>query len=100
MKWTSADKRRRWFGLFYLIMAIGMVIWGQTLLKHYLTGLSYLIYWIICFGFTLLAMLTAALDLWVIRLRQRRSENEAAREALKASPLLNVKKTPEQKPKD
>ncbi len=98
MKWTNADRRRRWFGLFYLIVAIGMVIWGQTLLSAHLNGLTYLIYWITCFVFTLLAMLTAALDLWVIRLRQRRSENDAAREALKSSAPPEVSKPRDQEP--
>lgn len=82
MKWTPADKRRRWFGLFYLLTAIGMLIWGQTVLQPHLNGLTYVIYWLTCFVMTLLAMLTAMLDIWVIRLRQRKSENEAAKQVL------------------
>tara|TARA_A100001037_G_scaffold250049_1_gene232961 strand:+ start:191 stop:493 length:303 start_codon:yes stop_codon:yes gene_type:complete len=83
MKWTPVDKRRRWFGLLYLILAIGMLVWGQTLLKPHLRGLSYLVYWLVCFGLTTLALLTAVLDLWVVRLRQRRSEKEAVKQALR-----------------
>ncbi len=85
MKWTAADKRRRWFGLFYLISALGMFIWGQTILEPHLTGLLYIIYWLIVFGLTILAMLTAALDIWIVRIRQRRSEREAAQETFKSS---------------
>lgn len=84
MKWTAADKRRRWFGLFYLITALGMFIWGQTILEPHLTGLLYILYWLIVFALTLLAMITAALDIWIVRIRQRRSEHEAARETFNA----------------
>ena len=83
MKWTAADKRRRWFGLFYLITALGMFIWGQTILEPHLRGFLYIIYWLLVFSLTILAMLTAALDIWIVRLRQRRSENDAARETFK-----------------
>jgi hypothetical protein len=82
MKWTPADKRRRWFGLFYLLMAIGMLVWGQTILKPHLKGFTFIFYWLACFAMTLLAMITAMLDVWVIRLRQRHSENEAAKKVL------------------
>lgn len=82
MKWTAADKRRRWFGTCYLLLAIGLLIWGQTLLKPHLHGLLFIVYWLACFAFTLLAMLTAMLDMWVVRLRQKRSEREAAQETL------------------
>lgn len=85
MKWTPADKRRRWFGLFFLLLAIGMLVWGQTILKPHLQGWIYLLYWLTCFGLTLLAMLTAMLDMWIVKLRQRRSEHEAARETLNTS---------------
>ncbi|MBT5705677.1 MAG: hypothetical protein HOI66_05080 [Verrucomicrobia bacterium] len=93
MKWTPADKRRRWFGLFYLLMAIGMLVWGQTILKPHLTGFTFIFYWLACFAMTLLAMITAMLDIWVIRLRQRHSENEAAKKVLGRS----AKKKPHQR---
>lgn len=83
MKWTRADKRRRWFGLFYLLVALTMLIWGQTLLKSHLKGLAYLLYWLAVFVLTFLAMATAMLDMWIIRLRQRQSENEAVQKAIK-----------------
>ncbi len=86
MKWTTADKRRRWFGLFYVISAAGMFIWGQTWLEPHLRGLVFVFYWLACFGLTMLAILTALLDIWVIRLRQQSQESEAAKRALHAQP--------------
>jgi hypothetical protein len=76
-----SDRRRRWFGLFFLLMAGIMLLWGATWLKPYLQGLGYLLYWLGCFAFTLLAMLTALLDLWVIRKRATLARQVAARES-------------------
>ena len=49
---NSADARRRWFGVFFLILAVGMLIWGQTVLEPHLKGVVYLIYWFGCFLMT------------------------------------------------
>ena len=45
-----------------------MLIWGQTILKPYLEGMGFVLYWLACLAFTGLALLTALLDIWV---RQR-----------------------------
>ena len=71
MPGNPADARRRWFGVFFLIIAAGMLIWGQTYLKPWLSGLGFVIYWLGCLGFTGLAMLTALLDIWAVRRRTR-----------------------------
>jgi len=99
MKWTPADKRRRWFGLFYLLTAIGMLVWGQTILKPHLTGFTFIFYWLSCFGMTLLAMIVAMLDIWVIRLRQRHTENEAAKKVLDRSAQKKSHERSDQKSK-
>ena len=49
--------------MLYLLLAIGMFIWGQTIFHPYLSGFGYVCYWLVVFGFTLLAMLTALLDI-------------------------------------
>jgi hypothetical protein len=67
---------RRWFGLLFLALSFGMLIWGQTVLKSHLTGASYIQYWAVCFLFTALAMLTALVDMWLVR-RQSRRERRA-----------------------
>lgn len=76
MRHTVADARRRWFGLLFLLLAAGMLIWGQTVLKPHLRGLVFIAYWLGCFAFTGMAMLTALLDLWIVRTRSRRERRE------------------------
>jgi len=58
------------------MLAAGMLIWGQTILKPYLEGLWFVIYWLACMGFTALAMLTALLDIWAVRRRTRAQQRE------------------------
>ncbi|MBM3834351.1 MAG: hypothetical protein FJ403_13995 [Verrucomicrobia bacterium] len=80
---NSADARRRWFGAFFLIVAGGLVIWGQTILKPHLgDGIGFLLYWLTCFAFTGLAILTALLDIWIIRPRARASQRELLKQTL------------------
>ena len=39
----ASDKRRRWFGLFYLLVAGIMLIWGTTWLSPYLKGWKFVV---------------------------------------------------------
>lgn len=80
---TSADARRRWWGLFYLVMAFGLLTWGETLLKPYLEGYGYVAYWLICFLFTLLAIFTSLKDFAVMRLRSRHANELLVENTLK-----------------
>ena len=77
----ASDRRRRWFGLLYLLIAGIMLLWGVTWLDPYLVGLKFLIYWFTCFVTTLMAMLTALLDMWIIRTRARQQRRKAAHQA-------------------
>lgn len=79
------DKRRRWFGLFYLLVAGIMLIWGTTWLNPYLEGWKFVIYWLGCFIVTVMAMLIALLDMWIIRIRARQARNSAAKEVFDES---------------
>src|SRR5262245_9179190 len=72
---SSADALRRWLGAFCLAMAAGMLIWGQTILLPYLHGLLFLIYWVLCFIFTIGAIFIALLD---VRAVHRRIRSEQA----------------------
>ncbi len=72
----SADARRRWFGLLYLVLAAGMLIWGQTVLRSSLHGLGFVFYWMGCFGLTGLAIVTALQDLRATRRRSRTERRE------------------------
>lgn len=68
---TPEDARRRWFGAMFLTIAGALLIWGQTLLKPYLEGALFILYWLACFALTGLALLVALLD---IRATRKRTE--------------------------
>lgn len=73
---NSAQAWRRWFGLLFLAVSFGMLVWGQTLLKSRLEGAGYLIYWSTCFLFTFLAIFTALLDILLVRRQSRLDQRE------------------------
>ena len=73
---SSADALRRWFGLFFLAMAFGMLIWGQTVLQNKLHGVAFLVYWCCCFLFTFAAIFTALLDMRATRKRARAEQQD------------------------
>lgn len=79
---TSADALRRWLGLLFLALAFGLLVWGQTVLRERLTGLAFLIYWALCFLFTLAAIVTALLDMRATRRRAREEHDELVRRTL------------------
>ena len=79
---TRADARRRSVGLFFLLLAVVMVIWGQTLLKPYLQQLTYVLYWLVCMFCLLVAVAMALLDLWVMRRRNRCQQEELYKRTL------------------
>lgn len=75
-------ERRRWFGLFFLISACGMMIWGFTLLDPHLRGWWYVAYWTACMILTLLALATALLDLLLVRQASREERRALRKQAL------------------
>lgn len=81
---SSADALRRWFGLFFLAVAFGMLIWGQTVLRERLqqTPALFLGYWGICFLVTFAAIFTALLDMRATRKRARREQKELLQRTL------------------
>jgi membrane protein implicated in regulation of membrane protease activity len=83
---NPGDARRRWFGSLFLILAIGMLIWGQTVLKPRLEGLVFIAYWLACIAFTGLAVLIAMLDLLIVRQRGRKEQRELLDRAWKKVP--------------
>ena len=79
---NSADALRRWLGLFCLAVAAGLLIWGQTILKPVLDGLAFILYWGICFFFTVGAIVIAMLDMRAVRQRTRREQEELLQKTL------------------
>ena len=65
--------RRRWFGAIVLLVALAMLVGGETVLKGKLKDLGFVAYWLACVGLTGLAVLIALLD---ARLLQRQTRQE------------------------
>jgi hypothetical protein len=85
---NPADQRRRWFGLFFLIVAGGMLLWGLTFLNGPLMRNPplFVIYWFACFFFATLAFCTAAYDMRVIRRRTRDEQRKMFEKAFSDLP--------------
>lgn len=79
---TSEDARRRWFGILFLILAGGMLIWGETVFRSRLRGVAFIAYWLVCFVFVMLAMVTALLDLRAMRRRTRDQQRDLFQQTL------------------
>jgi len=73
---NSADAMRRWLGAFCLAMAFGMLVWGETVLKPFLHGVLFLIYWTFCFIFTCSAIIFALLDVRAVRKRVQAEQRD------------------------
>ncbi|SRR5258706_262455 len=79
----DATARRRWFGAISLFAALVMLILGETVLKGRLVELAFVVYWLICFGFTGLAILAAFLDVHAMRSRVREEHRKLLEITLK-----------------
>ena len=78
--------RRRWFGVLFLILAAGMLMWGQTVLRPYLDSGLFVAYWLVCLALTGLAMAVALLDARATRLRVRSQQQELLRRTIEDLP--------------
>ena len=79
----DATARRRWFGALVLLAALGMLIGGETVLKGRLGNLAFILYWLVCFGLTGLAILIAFLDVRALQRRTRQEQHELFETTLK-----------------
>lgn len=59
---SKSGLRRRWLGSIALVLALGLLILGETALKGRLSAGSFLLYWLICFLLTVSAIVAAFLD--------------------------------------
>jgi hypothetical protein len=67
---------RRWLGMFCLVVASGLLIWGQTFFAPYLKGIAFMLYWAICLLFTLGAIVIALIDIRALRRRTSEERRE------------------------
>jgi hypothetical protein len=81
---NSADALRRWFGLFFLALAFGLLIWGQTVFRLRLerSPKLFVFYWCGCFLLTGAAIVTALLDMRATRKRARQEHEELVQRTL------------------
>lgn len=80
----NATARRRWLGALVLLAAMAMLVAGETVLKDKLTEPStFLVYWLICFGFTGCAILIAFLDVRALHARTRAEQRDLVHRTLK-----------------
>jgi len=82
----AGDQRRRWFGTLSLIIALGMLFWGETVLKPYLTGRGFVCFWLGCFLATFFALLFALLDFRAIRRKSMNQRRQLVEQTLKNLP--------------
>jgi membrane protein implicated in regulation of membrane protease activity len=72
----NSTSRRRWFGSLALLLAVVMLIAGETVLKTRLSALAFLAYWLFCLALTGVAVLTALADLRAVNRRVQREERK------------------------
>ena len=73
---NKSEPSRRWFGLVFLALAAGMLLWGQTLLESRLAGKTDIIYWTLCFLFAGLAIIFSLHESIQVRRQYRRQQRE------------------------
>src|SRR5205809_6038403 len=79
----DATARRRWFGGVVLFGAVTMLVCGQTVLQGRLSRVSFVLYWLICFVLTGLAMVAAFRDLRALQQRTVQQQRELLETTLK-----------------
>jgi hypothetical protein len=72
----ETTSRRRLAGVLFLVGALIMLVVGETVLKSRLKDLSFLVYWLICFVLTGMAIFVAFLDASEVGRRTRREARD------------------------
>jgi len=82
----TVQARRRWFGLLFLLLAAVMLIWGLTLLRPWLVGLRFVMYWMACIALASAAFVVGCADLLAVRRAQRREMQDLIQHTLHTPP--------------
>lgn len=90
----DATARRRWFGVIVLLAALVMLVCGETVLEGKLRGLAFIVYWLVCFGFTGLAIIVAFLDARALQRQTRKEHHDLFEKTLK-----NIERDAEAEPR-
>src|SRR5262245_50828537 len=76
----GSTARRRWFGASVLAAALLMLILGETALQGKMSDVAFVLYWLVCFVLTTLAIVTAFRDVKAVQ-NQVRSEQRTLLES-------------------
>jgi hypothetical protein len=79
----DARARRRWFGAAALIVALGMLVAGETVLRGQLSPEGFLLYWLVCFALTSSAIFAAFLDVRALQQQIRQEQRDLLDTTLK-----------------
>ena len=66
--------KRRALGVLFLVLALGMLVAGETVLQDKLSSSLFVLYWLACFVFTMLAMIVALRDLRALQSKARKEQ--------------------------
>jgi len=75
--------RRRWFGAFVLAAALLMLITGETALKGKMSDVAFVVYWLVCFVLTAVAIVVAFRDVKALQNEVRSEQRTLLESALK-----------------
>jgi len=99
MDWKG-DMPRRWWGAAFLLTALAMLLAGETVLRERLRPAAFLVFWLICFLFTCLALFIAFLDVSAIRRRTREEQRALFENTLRDIARQKDAKAPEDQRQD
>lgn len=73
----TSDSIQRWVGMLFLALSFAMMIWGQVVLGFEPGGAAFVVFWTVCFAFSVTAVVMGILDVRRL-LREIRSERMAS----------------------
>ncbi len=72
--------KKRWLSGLCLVIALLMLILGQTVFVHSLQGRTFILYWLACFALTGLAAIVALVDFFSLQRQARMKQREIIEE--------------------
>jgi hypothetical protein len=75
--------RRRWFGAIVLGVALLMLILGETVLKRKMSDVAFVVYWLVCFVLTGVAIVVAFRDVKAVQNEVRSEQRTLLESTLK-----------------
>ena len=73
---TNSFLPHRKRGMVFLIISLVMLVLGETVLRNSLSKVPFIVYWMVCFVFTGLAIIFAFLDVAGVQRQAREQQRE------------------------